>query len=77
MSFIKNFIEQETAKRRDFLLASAYGLAGVAAGTMGLPAFAQGAKPAVAWSYRDRNNPYWHAIVSGGENFVESVGMKK
>ena len=30
MSFIKTFLEQETAKRRDFLLASAYGLAGVA-----------------------------------------------
>ena len=77
MSFIKNFIEQEVAKRREFMLASAYGLAGMAAGAMWLPALAQGAKPAVAWSYRDRNNHYWHAVVSGGENFVESVGMKK
>jgi ribose transport system substrate-binding protein len=76
MSFIKEFIESETARRRDFLLASAYGLVGTALGGLALPASAQ-AKSAVAWSYRDRNNPYWHAIVSGGEAFVESVGMKK
>lgn len=76
MSFIKQFIEQETVKRRDFLLASAYGLVGTAATGLALPALAQ-AKTSVAWSYRDRNNPYWHAIVSGGESFIESVGMKK
>ncbi|MDM0116461.1 sugar ABC transporter substrate-binding protein [Variovorax sp. J22R133] len=78
MAFIKNFIDQQTARRRDFLLASAYGLVGIGAATNPLAAFAQQqGKPAVAWSYRDRNNPYWHAIASGGESFVESVGMKK
>lgn len=76
MSFIKEFVETETARRRDFLLASAYGLAGTALGGLALPASAQ-PKISVAWSYRDRNNPYWHAIVSGGETFIESVGMKK
>ncbi|MDE2395434.1 MAG: sugar ABC transporter substrate-binding protein [Burkholderiales bacterium] len=76
MSFIKTFIEQETARRRDFLLASAYGLVGASAATLGLPAAAQTNMP-VAWSYRDRNNPYWHAIVSGGEGFIESIGRKK
>jgi ribose transport system substrate-binding protein len=79
MAFIKSFIEQETSRRRDFLLASAYGLAGVAAASAPLGVFAQTKpnKPAVAWSYRDRNNPYWHSIVSGGESFMESAGMKK
>lgn len=76
MSFIKTFIDQETARRRDFLLASAYGLVGAGAAGLGLPAFAQANLP-VAWSYRDRNNPYWHAIVSGGESFLESLGRKK
>ena len=76
MSFIKDFIEQETIRRRDLLLAGAYGLVGAAAASHPLSALAQG-KPAVAWSYRDRNNPYWHAVVSGGESFVESVGLKK
>jgi len=76
MSFIKTFIEQETARRRDFLLASAYGLVGAGAGALGMPAMAQANLP-VAWSYRDRNNPYWHAIVSGGESFLEGIGRKK
>lgn len=76
MSFIKQFIEQETARRRDFLLASAYGLVGTAAAGIGLPAMAQ-AKPAMAWSYRNRTNPYWNEIVTGGESFVTSLGMKK
>ncbi len=76
MSFIKQFIEQETARRRDFLLASAYGLAGTAVAGLGLPALAQ-SRPALAWSYRDRTNPYWNSIVSGGEAFVESLGMRK
>lgn len=76
MAFIENFIEQATARRRDFLLASAWGLAGAAAGGLALPALAQG-RPVLAWSYRDRNNPYWHAVVSGGEAFAESAGMKK
>ncbi len=76
MSFIKSFIERETARRRDFLLASAYGLVGVGTATLGLPAFAQEKLP-VAWSYRDRNNPYWHGVASGGEAFMESIGRKK
>jgi ribose transport system substrate-binding protein len=76
MSFIQAFLAQETARRRDVLLAGAYGLLGVAGGTAALPLAAQ-TKPSVAWSYRDRNNPYWHAIVSGGENFLQSVGYKK
>jgi ribose transport system substrate-binding protein len=78
-AFIKTFIEQEVSNRRHFLLASAAGLAGVAALGMGFPAMAAG--PAqrlpMAWSYRDRSNPYWNEVVSGGEAFVESLGMKK
>jgi ribose transport system substrate-binding protein len=76
MSFIKQFIEQETSRRRDLLLASAYGLVSVAAGGLALPAAAQ-AKPSLAWSYRNRSNPYWNDIVSGGEAFVQSIGLKK
>lgn len=75
MSFIETFLTEQTSRRRDVLLAAAYGLVGVAAGGTA-PAWAQN-KPTVAWSYRDRNNPYWHAIVSGGESFIQSVGMKK
>ena len=79
MSFIKKFIEQETINRRDLLLATAYGLGGVAAtGLMG-PGMARAAvaDPTVAWSYRNRTNPYWNEIVSGGEAFVESLGKPK
>lgn len=76
MSFIKAFIEQETARRRDILLAGAYGLVGASALGRLAPAWAQD-KPTIAWSYRDRNNPYWHAIVSGGESFIESIGGRK
>jgi len=79
MSFIKKFIDQETVNRRDLLLASAYGLGGVAAtGLMG-PGMARAAiaDPTVAWSYRNRTNPYWNEIVSGGEAFVESLGKSK
>ena len=79
MSFIKNFIEQEKVSRRNFLLASAYGLGGVAA----LGAFGAGTAraaltdPAIAWSYRNRTNPYWNYIVTGGEDFVASLGKPK
>lgn len=79
MSFIKKFIEQETINRRNFLLASAYGLGGAAAvGAFG-PGAARAAMtdPAIAWSYRNRTNPYWNEIVSGGEAFVESLGKPK
>jgi len=78
MSFIQKFIAQESARRRDVLLAGAYGLAGIAATGMSLGALAQNQnRPTVAWSYRDRNNPYWHSVVSGGESFLESAGLKK
>jgi len=76
MSFIRKFIEQETINRRNFLLASAYGLGGAAAvGALGIgPARAALTDPVIAWSYRDRTNPYWNYIVSGGEAFVKSLG---
>jgi len=38
---------------------------------------ARGAVPAMAWIYRNRSNPYWNAIASGGEAFVESIGVDK
>ena len=31
----------------------------------------------MAWSCRDRANPYWLSIVSGGEAFAESIGKTK
>lgn len=79
MSFIRTFIEQETINRRDLLLASAFGLGGVAAiGAFG-PGMARAAlsDPTIAWSYRNRTNPYWNEIVSGGEAFVASLGKPK
>ena len=78
MSYIKRFIEAETVHRRDFLIASALGLGGVLAARS--PAFAADAvypDPTLVWSYRDRTNPYWNSVVSGGEAFVESLGKKK
>ena len=79
MSFIKKFIEQEKLNRRNFLLASAYGVGGAAAlGVFGAgTARAAMTDPAIAWSYRNRTNPYWNEIVSGGEAFVESIGKPK
>lgn len=79
MSFIKKFIEQETISRRNFLMASVLGAGGVAASTMFKAGAARAAieDPTIAWSYRDRTNPYWNAIVSGGESFVESLGKSK
>lgn len=77
MSFIKAFIERETVTRRNFLLASAYGISGAAAARMFGPSTAAAATyadPTVAWSYRNRTNPYWNEIVSGGEAFVRSLG---
>ncbi len=76
MSFIKKFIEGEVKSRRDFLLASAHGLGGAALlGALG-PKVAKAAysDPTMAWSYRNRTNPYWNEIVSGGEAFVRSLG---
>ncbi len=77
--FIKKYIEQETINRRDLLLASACGLGGVAAAGLLGPGMARAAiqDPTIAWSYRNRTNPYWNEIVSGGEAFVESLGMSK
>ncbi|MEP1206379.1 MAG: sugar ABC transporter substrate-binding protein [Rhizobiaceae bacterium] len=80
MSFIKKFIEAETVSRRNFLLASAYGITGAAAMRMLGPTPVQAATyadPTIAWSYRNRTNPYWNEIVSGGEAFVESLGKSK
>lgn len=79
MSFIKKYIEQEKLNRRNFLFASAAGIGGMAAGGMFGPGMARAAitDPTIAWSYRNRTNPYWNEIVSGGEAFVESLGMSK
>ena len=80
MSFIKKFIEAEMLSRRNFLMASAYGMSGAAAMRMFGPSPVQAATysdPAIAWSYRNRTNPYWNEIVSGGEAFVESLGRPK
>lgn len=77
-SFIKAYIEQETMNRRQFMLASAMGLGSVAALSMGGIAHAQSnPKLALAWSYRDRTNPYWNDIASGGEEFVKSLGWNR
>jgi len=78
-TFIKDFIEQEKTNRRNFLLASACGVGTAAmAGVFG-PGMARAAfsDPTIAWSYRNRTNPYWNEIVSGGEAFVESLGRPK
>ncbi|WP_305987079.1 sugar ABC transporter substrate-binding protein [Roseibium sp. MMSF_3544] len=79
MSFIKKFIEQEKVNRRNFLFATAAGVGGFAAAGMFGPGMARAAiqDPTIAWSYRNRTNPYWNEIVSGGEAFVESLGMPK
>ncbi|MFT8778071.1 MAG: sugar ABC transporter substrate-binding protein [Gluconacetobacter liquefaciens] len=79
MSFIKKYIEQQTINRRNLLLLSACGLGGMAAAASFRPGFARaaGQDPKIAWSYRDRTNPYWNSIVSGGEGFVESLGLPK
>ena len=79
MSFIKEYIEKEKMNRRNFLFASAAGLGSVAAvGLLG-PGMARAAiaDPTVAWSYRNRTNPYWNVIVSGGEAFVQTLGKSK
>jgi len=78
-TFIKDFIAKETINRRNLLFAAAAGLTGAA-----LPkAFGPGAAMAdaggwsLAWSYRDRASAYWNAIVSGGEAYTVSLGLKK
>ncbi len=77
MSFIRSFIERETVSRRKFLLASAAGTGAIASSGL-LPGVVWAAdEPSIAWSYRNRTNPYWNSIVSGGERFVESLGKSK
>ena len=75
MSFIKKFVEQETLKRRQFLLAGIAGVGTVAASGLFPTRVLAADGPTIAWSYRNRTNPYWNAIVSGGTRFVESLGM--
>lgn len=79
MSFIKEYIERETISRRNFLLASAMGLGAAAVTSVAGAGRAAAAiqNPTVAWSYRNRSNPYWNDIVSGGEDFVVSLGKPK
>ena len=77
MSFIKSLIEKETISRRNLLLASAYGAIGLAASGAVGPVARAADRPTIAWSYRNRTNPYWNEIVSGGEAFVESLGLDK
>lgn len=76
MSFIRKYIEQQTINRRNLLLMSAYGLCGAAvtSAMKSHAAKAASSDPQIAWSYRDRTNPYWNAIVSGGNAFVQSLG---
>lgn len=75
-TFIRDYIERQTVSRRNFLLASAAGLTTAAVpGLIGRGAArAALSDPAIAWSYRNRTNPYWNYIVSGGEAFVQSIG---
>ncbi|WP_112312011.1 sugar ABC transporter substrate-binding protein [Pseudogemmobacter bohemicus] len=77
-TFIRDYIEAQTLSRRKFLLASAAGM-GAALAPMGMAGRANAAltDPAMAWSYRDRTNPYWNSIVSGGESFASSIGKDK
>ena len=79
-TFIKDFIEREKISRRNFMFATAAGLTTAAMpGLMGATsALAHNhGGVSMAWSYRDRASAYWNAIVSGGEAYVESLGMKK
>ncbi|MFV0643606.1 MAG: sugar ABC transporter substrate-binding protein [Sphingomonadaceae bacterium] len=75
-SFIRDFIEREKINRRNFLLASAAGMGSMALPGMLRPAMAADG-PAMAWSYRDRASAYWNSVVSGGEAYVQSLGMGK
>lgn len=78
-TFIRDYIERQVINRRRFMFASAAGMGSlVVPSGFGLGrAQAQLVDPAIAWSYRDRASPYWLAIVSGGEAFVESIGRSK
>jgi ribose transport system substrate-binding protein len=79
-TFIKQYIEREKISRRNFLFATAAGVSASALpGVWGAgPAHAGGHGGwALAWSYRDRASAYWNTIVSGGEAYVDSLGMAK
>ena len=79
-TFIKQYIEREKISRRNFLFATAAGLsASTLPGVWGAGQAHAGGHGgwALAWSYRDRASAYWNAIVSGGEAYVESLGMAK
>lgn len=64
MSFFKSHLEELAISRRNYLFASAAGIA-----TLPMPGSLCAAVdgPSMAWSYRNRSNPYWNAIVSGEE----------
>ena len=78
-TFTKDFIERATISRRNFLLASAAGIASATVPDLFGFGTARAAltDPVCAWRYRDRADPYWLSIVSGGEAFVESIGRTK
>lgn len=78
-NFIRDLIGRETINRRNFLLAGAAGMGAMAApfALGGGRARAALNDPTIAWSYRNRSNPYWNQIISGGEAFVESLGKPK
>lgn len=75
MSFIKSFIEQESIKRRDFLMRSALGMTTVATASSlsGLASAADA--PTLGWGYRTPDNPYWQTTIAGCEAFAKSVGL--
>ena len=78
-TFIKDFIEKEKINRRNFMFATAAGLTAATAPSLfgNGAAIADAGGWALAWSYRDRASAYWNAIVSGGEAYTESLGLKK
>ncbi len=75
MSFIKEYIETEKLKRRDFLLRSAAGMGTLAMATGFGTALRAQDGPTHAWSYRNRSNDYWNTVVSGGEKFMDDAGL--
>jgi len=77
MAFIKKFISQQELSRREFLISSSLGTAAVAGSSLFSPSLMASSGPAMAWSYRNRSNDYWNAIVTGGESFLTSLGMDK
>lgn len=76
-TFIRNYIARAQMSRRNFLLAGAAGLGATAMPMAGRGGRAAAAidDPALAWSYRNRTNPYWNSIATGGEAYVKSLGL--